>query len=82
MADKNEHGIPGLDEAVQDVADYFDSGGDREPQEREEITIKFGKGLVGEPFMSKAGKELRLLQPFRLLKPLCSIRGIYEWEVV
>ena len=25
---------------------------------REEVTIKFGKGLVGEPFISKAGKEL------------------------
>lgn len=58
MADKSEYSIPGFDEAVQDVADYFDSGGDREPQQREEITIKFGKGLVGEPFMSKAGKEL------------------------
>lgn len=26
--------------------------------ERNEITIKFGKGLMGEPFMSKAGKQL------------------------
>lgn len=26
--------------------------------DRPEVTIKFGKGLVGEPFMSKAGKEL------------------------
>ncbi|MCD8195781.1 MAG: hypothetical protein LUE24_01190 [Lachnospiraceae bacterium] len=25
---------------------------------REEVTIKFGKGLVEEPFVSKAGKEL------------------------
>lgn len=23
-----------------------------------EVTIKFGKGLVGEPFTSKSGKEL------------------------
>ena len=27
-------------------------------QKREEVTIKFGKGLVGEPFISKTGKEL------------------------
>ena len=25
---------------------------------RDEVTIKFGKGLVGEPFTSKSGKEL------------------------
>lgn len=27
-------------------------------QERAEVTIKFGKGLMGEPFTSKNGKEL------------------------
>lgn len=27
-------------------------------EERKEIAIKFGKGLVGEPFLSKNGKEL------------------------
>ena len=27
-------------------------------QERKEVTIKFGKGLAGEPFTSKAGKQL------------------------
>ena len=27
-------------------------------QKREEVTIKFGKGLVGEPFISMTGKEL------------------------
>ena len=26
-------------------------------QHREEITVKFGKGLVGEPFMAKSGRE-------------------------
>jgi len=26
-------------------------------QKREELTIKFGKGLVGKPFMAKNGKE-------------------------
>ena len=30
----------------------------KDSQKREEVTIKFGKGLVGEPFISKAGKEL------------------------
>ena len=25
---------------------------------REEVTIKFGKGMLGEPFNSKAGQEL------------------------
>jgi len=29
-----------------------------EQNQMEEITIKFGKGLVGEPFMSKSGTEL------------------------
>ena len=28
------------------------------PEEKQEVTIKFGKGLVGEPFTSKNGKEL------------------------
>ena len=27
-------------------------------QERKEVTIKFGRGLAGEPFTSKAGKQL------------------------
>ena len=27
-------------------------------EERAEVTIKFGKGLVGEPFTSKAGKQM------------------------
>ena len=39
-------------EAAMAAGDTFDMG---EPQE---VTIKFGKGLVGEPFMSKNGKEL------------------------
>lgn len=29
-----------------------------DPSKWEEVTIKFGKGLVGEPFISKSGKEL------------------------
>ena len=27
-------------------------------EERKEVAIKFGKGLMGEPFTSKAGKQL------------------------
>lgn len=27
------------------------------PARKEEVTIKFGKGLVGKPFMAKTGKE-------------------------
>ena len=27
------------------------------PAKKEEVTIKFGKGLVGKPFMAKTGKE-------------------------
>ncbi len=30
----------------------------QEAAQKSEVTIKFGKGLVGEPFMSKNGKEL------------------------
>lgn len=32
--------------------------GENSDAERNEVTIKFGKGLVGEPFVSKNGKEL------------------------
>ena len=34
----------------------------RKQPEREEVTIKFARGLVSEPFMSKAGKELVRIQ--------------------
>lgn len=30
----------------------------KDSQMRKEVTIKFGKGLVGEPFISRTGKEL------------------------
>ena len=30
---------------------------EKNTQRREELTIKFGKGLVGKPFMAKTGKE-------------------------
>lgn len=42
--------------ADNDAMDAATGGGNREPME--EITIKFAKGLVGEPFMSKSGTEL------------------------
>ena len=28
------------------------------PEQTDQVTIKFGRGLVGEPFTSKNGKEL------------------------
>lgn len=34
------------------------ANGEQIIEERKEVTIKFAKGLVGEPFMSKNGKEL------------------------
>ena len=34
----------------------------RKRPEREEVTIKFARGLASEPFMSKAGKELVRIQ--------------------
>ena len=37
------------------MADYQNRAGNAE---RKEVTIKFGKGLMEEPFMSKSGKEL------------------------
>lgn len=37
------------------MADYQNRA---ENAERKEVTIKFGKGLMEEPFMSKSGKEL------------------------
>ena len=72
MTGRNIGGIPGFDEAVEEVKEYMESGGDdRIPAEGtgttsldgrkdqiEMITIKFAKKLVGEPFTSKKGKEL------------------------
>ena len=59
MPDNNSM-IPGLDEALKEIEEYMasrakDPAADEEPVET--ITIKFGKGLVGEPFMSKNGNE-------------------------
>ncbi len=49
-----------LDTAAVEVAVSGAKGPEREPME--EITIKFAKGLCGEPFMSKDGKELVRIQ--------------------
>lgn len=49
-----------FEEAARDVADYMASHPDSPPGRGdtvETITIKFGKGLVGEPFTGKSGKE-------------------------
>ncbi len=49
-----------LDAAAVEAAVSGAKGPEREPME--EITIKFAKGLCGEPFMSKDGKELVRIQ--------------------
>ena len=45
-------------EAEAYFADHPEAAASGSRQESESITIKFAKGLVGEPFMSKSGKEL------------------------
>ena len=49
-----------LDTAAVEAAVSGAKGPEREPME--EITIKFAKGLCGEPFRSKDGKELVRIQ--------------------
>lgn len=72
MTGRNNGGIPGFDEAVEEVKEYMEFGGDDRvstvgagttgpggrKDQMEMITIKFAKKLVGEPFTSKKGKEL------------------------
>ncbi len=45
-------------EAEAYFADHPEAAASGSRQESDTITIKFAKGLVGEPFMSKSGKEL------------------------
>ena len=60
------NGIQSFDEAVEEARAYMESGaGDPassgsngQKEQIEVITIKFGRGLIGAPFTSKAGKEL------------------------
>ena len=45
-------------EWVKEAEEQMKKEGTLEPQEKKEISIKFGKGLVGEPFTSKRGNQL------------------------
>jgi len=58
MPEKNNYTIPGIDNAVKEVEKDMAAATVGEAKEPiETITIKFGKGLVGEPFTGKSGKE-------------------------
>ena len=48
----------GIPDFVKEAEEMMARGEMITPPAAEEITIKFGKGLVSEPFTSKAGKEL------------------------
>lgn len=51
--------MPGdIPDFVKEAEAAIAAGEDFIPAEQREITIKFGKGLVGEPFVSKNGNEL------------------------
>ena len=64
-----------LDTAAVEVAVSGAKGPEREPME--EITIKFAKGLCGEPFMSKDGKEL-----VRIQIPNADPNGHSPWQAL
>ncbi|MBE6005541.1 MAG: hypothetical protein E7232_16015 [Lachnospiraceae bacterium] len=50
--------MPGdLPEWIQEAERAVANGEIPEPKEVKEVTIKFGKGLVGRPFTSKSGNE-------------------------
>ncbi len=57
MSDFNDFN-PAIPDFVAEAEAAMAAGETFAPEERQEVTIKFGKGLVGEPFMSKNGKEL------------------------
>ena len=58
MADENTL-MPGdIPDWVKEAEEQMKKEGSVEGQEKKEISIKFGKGLVGEPFTSKSGHQL------------------------
>ncbi len=58
MAESNTL-MPGdIPEWIQEAERAVANGEIPAPKEVKEVTIKFGKGLVGEPFTSKSGHEL------------------------
>ena len=51
--------MPGdLPDWIQEAEKALANGETMDVPEQKEVTIKFGKGLVGEPFTSKNGHEL------------------------
>lgn len=51
--------MPGdIPDFVREAEEAIASGEAFFPEEPKEVTIKFGRGLVGEPFISKNGNEL------------------------
>ena len=58
MAKENSMMSGDIPDFVQEAEAAMASGEAAMPEKPAEVTIKFGKGLVGEPFMSRNGKEL------------------------
>ena len=58
MAEQKELMPADIPEWVRDAEEAIARGETLDVPDVKEISIKFGKGLVGEPFTSKSGKEL------------------------
>ncbi|MEE8837175.1 MAG: hypothetical protein SOH80_09465 [Eubacteriales bacterium] len=51
--------MPGdIPDWVKEAEEQMQKEGPLEGMEKKEVSIKFGKGLVGEPFTSKSGHQL------------------------
>ena len=58
MANENARFMDDVPDFVREAEAAMAAGEFDIPDPPQEVTIKFGKGLVGEPFTSKSGKEL------------------------
>jgi len=58
MANENARFMDDVPDFVKEAEAAMAAGEFNIPEPPQEVTIKFGKGLVGEPFTSKSGKEL------------------------
>lgn len=58
MADDNARLMDDAPDFVREAEAAMAAGEFDIPEPPQEVTIKFGKGLVGDPFTSKSGKEL------------------------
>lgn len=58
VAEQNENIAQTVDEAMNQIAE----NAGKEYKDIEEVTLKFGKGLVGEPFTGKDGNEYRQIK--------------------